>query len=207
MNSFQLQNEAGQDTRVMSAPTPAWFAAWTKPKHEHIAAANLARSLALEVFLPRLQFKKATRRGWMQVTEPLFPGYLFVRCVIEDRINEIQHTTGVKRMLRFGGKFPPIADPIIEELQKHFEGDCVVKVEDPLSAGDEVTVAGGPFAGMSASVLRVLPAKERVQILLEILGRPTVVEVGRYLVTVKRSSMAVVVPFLAALSHREMLLV
>jgi transcriptional antiterminator RfaH len=203
MNNFQLLHDSQQGACMMSAPT--WFAAWTKPKHEHIAAANLARSLGLEVFLPRLQLKKVTRRGWMRVTEPLFPGYLFVRCVLEDRINDIQHTTGVKRMLQFGGKFPAIPNPVIEELQKHFEGDSVVKVEDPLSAGDEVTVASGPFAGMSAYVLRTLPAKERVQILLEILGRPTAVEVGRQLLTVKQSSLAVTVPFLAAISRREML--
>jgi len=184
---------------------PTWFAAWTKPKHEHIAAANLHRNFGLEVFLPRLQHKKLTRSGWRQVMEPLFPGYLFVRCVIDDRINDVQHTTGIKRLLQFGGKFPPIPDPVIEELQKHFQAGNVVTVEDTLSPGAEVTVAGGPFEGMSACVLRTLPAKERVQILLEILGRSTAVEVERNLVIVKRNCLADLVPYLAKVPDHELL--
>ena len=184
---------------------PTWFAAWTKPKHEHIAAANLCRTVGLEVFLPRLQHKKMTRSGWRQMMEPLFPGYLFVRCVIDERINEIQHTTGIKRLLQFGGKIPPIPDPVIEELQKHFQADSVVKVEDSLLPGEEVTVAGGPFAGMNACVLRTLPAKARVQVLLEILGRSTAVEVERNLVTVKRDCLADLVPFLAIVPDQLLL--
>ena len=201
-----MQTAAQPETRQMPASVPAWHAAWTKPKHEHIAAESLSRNFGLEVFLPRLQFSKVTQRGWMQVTEPLFPGYLFVRCVVEERINDIQHTTGIKRLLQFGGKFPSIPNPIIEELQQHFvAGKDVVRIEDSLSVGDEVTVAGGPFAGMNAQVLRTLPAKERVQVLLEILGRPTAVEVGRHLVTTNRNSLVLMAPFLAALSRREML--
>ncbi len=188
----------------MTTPIPAWFSAWTKPKHEHIAAAGLRRNLGLEVFLPQLQFKKVTRQGWRQVTEPLFPGYIFVRCVVEERINEIQYINGIKRLVHFGGKIPSIPDPIIEELQKHFEADSVVTIEDSLSPGDEVSVAGGPFAGMNACVLRTLPARQRVQILLEILGRPTTVEVGRHLLVVKRNTLADLVPFLATVSRPEM---
>jgi transcriptional antiterminator RfaH len=176
----------------------AWFSAWTKPKHEHIAAAGLRRNLGLEVFLPQLRFKKVTRIGWKQVTEPLFPGYLFVRCIVEEKINEIQYTNGVKKLVNFGGKIPAIPDVIIEELQKHFEANNLVSVDDTISPGDEVSVAEGAFAGMNALVLRTLPAKQRVQILLEILGRPTTVEVGRHLLVAKRNSLADLVPFLAA---------
>lgn len=182
----------------MTTTNPAWFSVWTKPKHEHIAAAGLRRNLGLEVFLPQLQFRKVTRNGWREVTEPLFPGYLFVRCQVAEKTNEIQSANGVKRLVQFGGKIPSIPDGIIEELQKYFETDNLVAVEESLLPGDEVSVAEGAFAGMSALVLRALPARQRVQILLEILGRPTTVEVGRHLLVVKRNGLADLVPFLAA---------
>lgn len=182
----------------MYIPAPKWYVAWTKPKHEHIAAANLIRNLQLEVFFPRLQFKKATRSGMREVTEPLFPGYLFVRCQLEERGIEIQHVGGVNRLVQFGDRIPAIPDLVIEELQRHFQSGKVVVTADPLLPGDEVTVTHGAFAGMCASVLRNVSAKKRVQILLEILGRPAMVEVDRHVVTSKRNTMADLVPFLAA---------
>jgi len=36
----------------MKIESPAWYCARTKPKHEHIAAANLRKNLNLEVFIP-----------------------------------------------------------------------------------------------------------------------------------------------------------
>src|ERR1700677_1791657 len=100
----------------MQTSSPAWYCARTKPKHEHIAAANLRKNLALEVFLPRLRLERATRRGLVRVIEPLFPCYIFVRCALEEKINEIRHTDGISTLVHFGHKTPKIADQIIAEL-------------------------------------------------------------------------------------------
>jgi transcriptional antiterminator RfaH len=181
----------------------AWYSARTKPKHEHIAAANLRKNLGLEVFSPRLRLEKLTRRGLVRVTEPLFPCYIFVRCVIEERFTEIQHTSGVNRLVHFGGRIPAVPDVVIEELQNYFETDEIITVESHLAPGDEVTVASGAFAGLSAFVLKNLPAKKRVQILLDILGHPTSVEVERNAVMLNKNSLADLAPMLAAESRRE----
>jgi transcriptional antiterminator RfaH len=179
-----------------------WYSVRTKAKHEHIATANLRRHLCLPVFFPRIRLEKLTRRGLVKVAEPLFPCYIFVRCVIEERVNEIQHLTGVSKLVEFGGKFPQVADPIIEDLQKCFGHGDLICVEHRLAPGDEVTVAAGAFAGMNAHVLKSLPAKKRVQILLDILGRPTPVEVGREVIMLTKNALADVAPFLAAPSNR-----
>ena len=183
----------------------AWYSARTKPKHEHIATANLRRQLGLTVFFPRIRLEKLTRRGLVRVAEPLFPCYVFVRCVVEERANEIQHLTGISKLVQFGGKYPRVADEIIEELQACFGQEDMISVESRLTPGDEVTVATGAFAGMSAQVLKSLPAKKRVQILLDILGRPTTVEVGSESVMVKKNTLADLAPFLAAPAGQERL--
>lgn len=190
---------------MQTTNTVAWYGARTKPKHEHIAAANLRKHLGLEVFSPRLRMEKLTRRGLVKVTEPLFPCYIFVNCVLEDSLDDIQHTVGVNRLLSFGGKIPQVADKIIVELQECFENEEVIQLQSSLSPGDEVTVAAGAFAGMSAWVLKSLPAKQRVQILLDILGRPTTVEVGRDALMLKKNSLVDLAPILAAPVHRERL--
>lgn len=183
----------------------AWYSARTKPKHEHIAAANLRKQLELEVFLPRVRQDKMTRRGMVRVVEPLFPCYLFVRCIIEESLNGIQHASGVSKIVNFGGKIPQVPDLVVQELQECFGLDDVITVEGQLAPGDEVTVAGGAFAGMSARVLKSLPARKRVQILLDILGRTTPVEVERDAVILKRNSLADLAPILAAPFRRESL--
>ncbi len=176
----------------------AWYCARTKPKHEHIAAANMRANLGLEVFHPQLRVERATSRGIVHITEPLFPCYVFVRCVIEERLNEIRHTNGVSTLVHFGNRIPAVPDSVLEELQKCFETEDPITVDDLLAPGAEVVVADGAFVGMRAFVLRVMPARQRVQVLLEVLGRPTAVEVHRSSVALQHNTVADRVPFLAA---------
>ena len=175
----------------------AWYCARTKPKHEHIAAATLRKNFGLEAFLPRLRIERATRRGVVRAIEPLFPCYVFVRCVIEERLDDIKHASGISNLVCFGGRIPVVEDTIIEELQDCFEADELMTVEHRLTPGSEVSVAGGAFDGMRAHVLRNMPAKRRVQILLDILGQPTPVEVDRSAVVLMGNTVAHLAPVLA----------
>ena len=182
----------------MKIESPAWYCARTKPKHEHIAAANLRKNLNLEVFHPRLRIERATRRGVMRVSEPLFPCYIFFRCIIDEKLGEIQRTNGVNTVVHFARRIPKIADAVIEELKECFEGEETMTVEDRLSPGDEVVVVDGAFRGMRAFVLRVMPARRRVQVLLDVLGRPTPAEVDDNSVVNEANTVATLVPVLAA---------
>src|ERR1700733_12216774 len=189
-----MQPRMKMEVQVQNA---AWYCARTKPKHEHIAAATLRKNLGLEAFLPRLRVERASRRGVVNSIEPLFPCYLFVRCVIEENLDEIKHTNGVSSLVKFGQNISVVEDSIIEELQDCFEADEPMTVEHHLTPGTEVSVAGGAFDGMRAHVLRNLPAKRRVQILLDILGQPTPVEVDRNMVVLLESTVAHLAPVLA----------
>jgi transcription antitermination factor NusG len=51
---------------------------------------------------------------------------------------------------------------------------------------------------MNAYVLRLLPAKNRVEVLLDILGRPTPVEVNRCSVVPVKNNLSKLAPILAA---------
>ena len=195
----------GSMNSQMQTKNQAWYCARTKPKHEHIAAANLRKNLGLEVFSPRLRLEKLTRRGMVSLMEPLFPCYIFVNCILEDQLNDIQHAVGVNRLVNFGGRIPAVADSIITELRNCFESEDVIQIKTSLKPGDEVTVADGAIAGMNAYVLKSLPAKKRVQILLDILGRHTMVEVEHDAVMLKKNSLVDLAPVLAAPLRRETL--
>lgn len=187
----------------MQPTAPTWYCARTKPKHEHIAAANLRKNLKLEVFHPQLRVERATQRGLVRVIEPLFPCYIFIRCVLEAKFDEIEHTSGVNGLVRFGKKIPHIEDSRIEELQECFTAEEPMNVESRIAPADEVRITHGVFAGVRAFVLRVMPARMRVQVLLDILGRPTPVEVDRTSVILERHTLADLVPVLAAPAQKE----
>ena len=188
----------------MHKETPAWYCARTKPKHEHIAAANVRKNLKLNVFNPRLRVQRVTQRGVARLVEPLFPCYIFIHCVIEERLNEVQHANGVSSLVRFGHKIPKVEDSIIEELQHYFAAEEPMTIEDCLAPADEVIVADGAFAGMQAIVLRVMPATQRVQILLDVLGGPTSVEVNRASIVLEKNTVADRAPILAAFPRQRM---
>jgi len=177
---------------------PAWYCARTQPKHEHIAAASLIRQLGLEVFHPRMRLERATRRGAVRVIEPLFPCYIFVRCAIGEQLNDIRYVRGISSMVHFGLRIPSVPDDVIDELRQCFEAGEPMPIEDRILPGAEVTVVEGAFLGSSGVVLRVLPAKQRVQILLEFLGRSTLAEVDRHSLSVENRRLADLMPTLAA---------
>jgi transcriptional antiterminator RfaH len=175
----------------------AWYCARTQPKHEHIAAGGLRARLGLEVFSPRLRLERSTQRGLVRVIEPLFPGYIFVRCDLKEKSDAIRHVTGISSLVHFGHQIPRVADDVVEELRQCFELDEPMGVEERLRPGAEVVVSAGPFLGSRGLVVRSMPGRQRVQILLDFLGRTTVAEVERASLAVENRRMADLVPSLA----------
>jgi transcriptional antiterminator RfaH len=176
----------------------AWYCVRSQPKHEHIACANISKKLSLEVFSPRLRMERATRRGVVSVVEPLFPCYIFVRCIISEHIDQIKFISGVSSLVNFGGKIPVVPDETVEELLSCFGASEPMAVEDRLEPGTEVSVVDGALLGSKGIVVRVLPARQRVQILLDFLGRTTLTEVDRKSLLVENRTVADLMPLLAA---------
>jgi len=167
--------------RAAYAPcdSPAWFCLKSQPKHEHIAALHLKRRIEdIDVFCPRLRIKKNTRRGPVWFVEPLFPGYLFAQFDPAEALQAVKSTPGVSTIVSFGLFTPIIRQETIEDLRADFDQNELHEVNNQPLPGDSVTIAAGPFQGLQAEIIRVLPGPQRVQVLMEILGRTTQVEVG-----------------------------
>jgi transcriptional antiterminator RfaH len=179
-------------------PEPAWYCLRAQPKHEAIAAAQLRQLAEIEVFCPRLRFERPRRAragyadpGRVWVTEALFPGYLFARFDVLTRHREIQHAHGIRGIVRFGETFHPVPEALIEQLRASVQNtdedngangatadDVTITVAPEPQPGQEIIVAAGPFAGLRALVTRYLPARQRVLVLLEFLGREMEAEVS-----------------------------
>lgn len=172
----------------------AWFCLRTQSKHEHIAAACLRADFAIETCLPRIRFRRPTRRGPVQFTEALFPNYLFARFNLSSQLLAVQNSHAVRGIVHFGGKWPSVPEATISGLRTSLGDSEVLVIPDQFEPGQLVEIAGGAFHGLSAVVLRVMPARERVAVLLDFLGRQTTVELAQD---------ALVLPGLERISFRE----
>jgi transcriptional antiterminator RfaH len=163
--------------------TAAWFCLRTHLKHEHIAAAQLKQDPELEVFLPRIRYQRSTRSGPAWVTEALFQNYLFARFDLATALRRVQHARGVRGVVHFGGRWPTIPEAAIDELRGAMEGEELRTIENALHPGDIVEISCGAMSGLQAVVSRVTPARQRVAVLLDFLGRQTTLELDRWQIT------------------------
>ena len=154
------------------AGEPRWYCLRSKTKREHVAAAHLAEAGgAAEVFCPRIRFRKATRRGKVWWVEAMFPGYFFARFALAERKRFVLATQGVTGIVHFGEEIPEVPGALVEELRRAVpEEDATLELRSQALPGDEVEIAGGPLRGQKGQVMEVLPARERVRVLIEFLG-------------------------------------
>jgi len=111
------------------------------------------------------------------VTEALFPGYLFARFDWRETLRLVQHSRGVRGVVHFGERWPAIPEEVIRELQQAIGATGLRTIPAEFVPGDEVKLVEGAMRGLRAIVARVLPGRERVGVLMEFLGRQTMIEV------------------------------
>jgi transcriptional antiterminator RfaH len=154
----------------------AWYCLRSLSKHEHIAAAHLRMLEGVVVFCPQIRFKRATRRGLVWVTEAVFPGYLFARFDLAEH-RRVLYAPGVCGIVRFGNRYPTIGEQSLAQLRDQTGVTEIREVNHEISEGDQVKIMRGVFIGLQAVVTQVLPATQRVKILMDFLGRKMEAEV------------------------------
>ena len=158
---------------VNSAQKIAWFAMYTKPRHEFKAATQLEDN-DIEYFLPTITKLKQWSDRKKKVTEPLFRGYIFIYGNEKDRLNALQQTAIVRSII-FNGKPATIPDWQIENLQKMLEGKPDVSVLNELKAGTKVKVISGPFQDVEGTVFESNNNEQMLAITIDLLRRSVVV--------------------------------
>jgi transcriptional antiterminator RfaH len=155
-----------------------WFCIQTHPKHEHLAAAHLNKVTEVEAFFPRIRFNRSTRRGLVLVTEALFPGYLFVRFDWDCSFRQVQSSPGVRDIVHFGDNWPVISENIIRELREIVGITEMHTIVPEFFPGDTVRFTDGNLRGLRGVVSRVMPGQKRVEVLMDLLGRQTGIELA-----------------------------
>ncbi len=154
-----------------------WYCVQTRPKSEHIASAGLGRFDGVESYCPRIRYQKVTRRGKVWFREALFPNYIFARFDVNLNLRAVSASQAVVRVVGFGDLLGEVPASVIASIREEMGGEQERVIEVPIVEGEEVEVVQGPFAGMKGIVTRLANGKERVRVLMEILGQGNHVEV------------------------------
>lgn len=156
-----------------------WFCIKTKPKNEALARKALKMIPGVEVYCPMVRFKRPTKRGPVWFKEALFPGYLFARFNPHDLSRWVLSAFGVSAIVQFGSSpYASITKQVIADLQEAIPEGREWVYQELYKEGSEVLVLDGPFMGIRALITHLLPARDRVRILMDFMGRPTETEVS-----------------------------
>ncbi|MFH1560080.1 MAG: transcription termination/antitermination NusG family protein [Chloroflexota bacterium] len=153
-----------------------WWVAKTKPQKERFVTTFLAM-WNVETFLPMI-VRPTSRTGAM---EPLFPSYVFCRMEPQSPIWPVARwAPGVSYFLSADGQPTEIAESLIEHLQDRVQRWNGGGVHHRWTPGDSVPVVSGPFAGIDGIFKSYLPARQRCEVLLEVVGKIAVVELPEW---------------------------
>ena len=167
-----------------------WYVVHTQSGYEKKVKSNLEARIAsmnmedniYEVAIPLedvVEFKNGKR---VVVQKKMFPGYLLVRCRLDDDSwYVIRNTPGVTGFVGAGAKPSPLRRKDVENfLGAKEEGTeaatAKIKPRMQYELGETVRVKDGPFADFSGEVIELNAEQLKVKVLVNIFGRETPVE-------------------------------
>lgn len=130
----------------------AWWAIYTRHRHEKSVAEILARK-NFEVFLPVYEAIRRWSDRKMRITLPLFPGYVFVRGGLHRRLDVVS-TPGVHMILFRGEQVATIPDAEIGAIRRALDGSVRIVPHPFLQCGERVRVIRGSLEGVEGILVR-----------------------------------------------------
>ena len=142
---------------------------------ESVAAATLDTLSEVEVFLPRTV---RCRKEQLSAKKPLFPGYFFAKFDPIVHMRNVNYARGVSYVVKRKGIPVPMPPQAMNELRL-MSPEGILEIPDKThQVGDKVKIISGLFKGGNGKVTKLIPTRERVKVLFEILGHNTEVEIN-----------------------------
>jgi transcriptional antiterminator NusG len=188
-----LDEEADAPTPIIDNPWTRpgkWYVVHTQSGYEKKVKSNLeARTSSMnmegkihEVVIPMedvVEFKQGKK---VVVSKKVFPGYLLVRCDLDDDSwYVIRNTPGVTGFVGQGAKPSPLRRKDVEKfllVATEDEAEATRKGKPKLDyeMGETVRVREGPFADFSGEIIEINEDHLTLKVLVNIFGRETPVE-------------------------------
>ena len=168
----------------------SWYVVHTYAGYENKVKSNLESRIAsmnmedriYECVIPMEDVIEVKGGKRVVVQKKVFPGYLLVRCHLDDDSwRVVRNTPGVTGFVGLGAKPTPLSRKEVESiLQVQIEGvetSGRKAVRRPMyEVGESVRVKEGPFADFSGQIAEINEDQLKLKVLVNIFGRETPVE-------------------------------
>ena len=167
-----------------------WFVVHTQSGYENKVKQNLETRTSsmnledriLETVIPMEDVVEFRNGKKVNVSKKVFPGYLLVRCFLDDASwAAIRDTPGIVNFVGAGGKPSPLSRKEVENflyVPDETKPDAPKKTRARLGfeLNETVRVKEGPFADFSGAIVEINEDQLKVKVLVDIFGRETPVE-------------------------------
>jgi len=164
-----------------------WYALQVRSRYEMGVARHL-RGMGYEEFLPLYECRKRWSDRIKEMQVPLFPGYLFCRFDLQDRL-PILKTPGVIQVVGYNRQPIPVDEDEIKSIQTVVSSGIPNQPWPFLKVGEKVQIESGPLRGL-AGVLVELKGNRRLILSVSLLQRSVAVEMDAAFVRSEVTSLA-----------------
>lgn len=166
-------------------PKAKWYIVHVYSGHENKVSEALRQrtqtlnleGLILQTLIPtqeKIQIKRGQRKT---VNEKIFPGYMLIKMEMTDSSwLAVRTTQGVTDFVGTNGNKPlPLSKAEVEAIQKYVS-QTAPKFKVDYLEGEAVKIVDGPFNDFLGTVSKIDEAKGKLEVLINIFGRETPVE-------------------------------
>jgi len=146
-----------------TADSVCWYAAYTWAHHEKRVAQELAER-GVHCFLPTYRSLRRWKDRRRELELALFPGYVFVRITLRDRLRVLQ-LPSVVHLVGAPGRPSPLPESEMDGLRQGLGSQVHGEPHPYLKVGRRVRVVHGPLAGAEGILIR---KKDRFRVVLSI---------------------------------------
>lgn len=151
-NLSVLAAAAAAPWHLSGSATPRWYAAYTCVHHEKRILRQLTER-HIDGFVPLYHSVRRWKDRRKELDLVLFPGYVFVRIPLQERLRVLQ-VPGVVSFVNFNGLPTPLPEGEVEALRKAFAQGIFAEPHPYLKTGRRVLIRNGPFTGVEGVLLR-----------------------------------------------------
>lgn len=153
---------------------PPWYALRVKSNFGNVSAVAL-QDRGYETFYPTLAVQRRWSDRLKEVEAALFPGYLFCRVDLRNRL-PVLTAPGIVQIIGQGKKPIPVPDSEIEAVRTVLKAKVACEPWPSIPVGQQVRVEKGPLSGLEG-VLTEVKRRYRLLISVHLLQRSVAVEV------------------------------
>lgn len=169
------------------AGEPHWYAIYTRANHERSVSLQLEQR-GVEHYLPQYESVRQWKDRKIRLQLPLFPGYVFGRFSLHDRLGVLQ-VPGVANLVTCAGRPIPVPEEEFRRVREVLSRGLRAEPHRYLTVGQRVRVTAGPLEGLSGIIVR-RKNSTRFVVSLDLIQRSIAVDIAGSELQVVAAAMA-----------------